>query len=160
MNDSAKTDVEENVDPLSDFEPTEYESGLHRALAEEKVSQIECQPYMTIEVSSPVSEAVRLLGESGVSSLLVVQDEKLVGVFTERDVLEKVVEQYDRVSDQPLQDFMTADPTIVYRSDPSAAAAAAIAVAGHRHVPVLDLEDKIAGVVSPRRFFQFMEKQF
>ena len=101
-----------------------------------------------------------MLHDSGVSSLLVVDGDALVGIFTERDVLERVVERYPRISRETVKDFMTTDPTIVYQSDPAAAGAAAIAVAGHRHVPVLDMNEKVVGVVSPRRVFEFMEKHF
>ena len=55
---------------------------------------------------------------------------------------------------------MTPDPTIVFHSDAAAPAAAAIAVAGHRHVPVLDMYEHVQGVVSPQRVFAFMEKYF
>lgn len=155
-----RVDPTEPNDPLSNFEPVQYDSDLQRALAEDTVSEIDVKPYLQIHSLAPVRDAVEMLHDSGVSSLLVVDDEKLVGIFTERDVLEKVVERYVRVQFEPVENFMTPDPTIVYDSDPAAAAAAAISVAGHRHVPVLDMEKQVQGMVSPRRFFEFMEKHF
>ena len=163
MNSSSKNDPAANgeaVDPLSDFEPVEYASELERAFAEDCVEAIEANPFLQIKPSTPVHEAVEMLNDSGVSSLLVVENERLVGIFTERDVLEKIAEQYPRLFEEPVETFMTADPTIIYQTDPAASAAAAIAVAGHRHVPVLDLNEKVKGVVSPRRVFDFIEKHF
>ena len=160
MNRFFRIDSVEPDDPLSNFEPVEYSSNLERAFAEEAVAEIECTPYLQISPYAPVQEAVEMLHESGVSSLLVVQGERVVGIFTERDVLEKIVERYSRVRNSPVEQFMTPDPTIVFHSDPAAAAAAAIAVAGHRHVPVLDMDEHVQGVVSPRRVFAFMEKYF
>lgn len=147
-------------DPLSNFEPVEYASELERAFAEDCVAEIESKPYLQISPYAPVSEAVEMLHETGLSCLLVVEGDRLVGIFTERDVLEKIVEQYTRHSSAPVMNFMTTDPTIIFDTDPSAAAAAAIAVAGHRHVPVLDMDEKIQGVVSPRRVFSFIEQHF
>lgn len=158
MNAFFRVDPAEMNDPLSNFEPVQYASELERALAEDAATAIECQPFLTIAPHASLGEAIELLGESGVSSLLVVDGDRLLGIFTERDVLEKVVEQYSRVRSQPVEQFMTSDPTIIYESDPSAAAAAAIAVAGHRHVPVLDMDRRVRGIVSPRRFFQFVDK--
>ena len=155
-----RVDPSEPDDLLSNFEPVQYASELQRALSEETVSEIESKPFLQIDSHAPVREAVEMLHDSGVSCLLVVDGEHLVGIFTERDVLEKVVERYARVSVEPVEKFMTSDPTIVYESDPVAAAAAAISVAGHRHVPVLDLENQVQGIVSPRRVFDFMEKHF
>ncbi len=160
MNTPNQNDADDVIDPLSDYEPVEYASRLQRAFAEEKVDQIESQPFLAVDSKTSIRETVKRLGDSQLSSLLVVEEGKLVGVFTERDVLEKIAEQFERVAEEPVKSFMTSRPTIVYQSDPSAAAAAAIAVAGHRHVPVLDLKDNVQGIVSPRRLFQFMEQHF
>jgi len=143
-------------DPLSNYEPPKFHDPVQRLLAEECVDAIECRPYLAVEPTTSVREAVAKLYDSHVSSLLVVHNDRLIGIFTERDVLEKVVECYDRIAGKPVEQFMTTEPTIVYSSDPSAAAVAAIAVAGHRHVPVLDMEEKVYGVASPRRVFQFL----
>ena len=90
---------------------------------------------------------------------LVVDDNgNLVGLFTERDVLERVAEGFERNTKQPVSEVMTSEPTVVYESDPAATAIAAIAVEGHRHVPVLDMDGKVLGLASPRRVFDFMVK--
>lgn len=145
-------------DPLSNFEPVEYSNELQRALSEDCVDAIDSQPFLQVTPLTTVKEAVELLERRDVSSLLVVENDRLVGIFTERDVLERVVERYERILFDSVADYMTHDPTIVYKSDPAGCAAAAIAVAGHRHVPVLDLDDRVCGIVSPRRVFAFMEK--
>lgn len=149
------------IDPpdlLSDYDPPHYEDPVRAMLVEEPVDAMEHQPYLSVSPRTTVGEAVELLHQTGVSSLLVVEEDRLRGIFTERDVLEKVVERYGRARSAPVEDYMTVDPTIVYGSDPSAAAIAAIAVAGHRHVPVLDMDEKVQGVVSPRRVFQFINQ--
>jgi CBS domain-containing protein len=160
MNSFFKIDPAISADPLSNFEPAEYACELERAFAEETVEAIDTKPYLHVSPATPVCEAIEMLHDSGSSSLLVVEGDSLLGIFTERDVLEKIVEQYSRVSRHRVENFMTTDPTIVFQSDPSAAGAAAIAVAGHRHVPVLDMNEKVVGIVSPRRVFDFMEKHF
>ncbi|MCA9139522.1 MAG: CBS domain-containing protein, partial [Planctomycetales bacterium] len=111
-----RVDPSEPDDLLSNFEPVQYASELQRALSEETVSEIESKPFLQIDSHAPVREAVEMLHDSGVSCLLVVDGEHLVGIFTERDVLEKVVERYARVSVEPVEKFMTSDPTIVYES--------------------------------------------
>ena len=93
-------------------------------------------------------------------SMLVVDEGRVVGILTERDVLEKVAEQYPRLANRPVSEVMTVDPAVVYESDPAAAAVASIAVAGHRHVPVLGMDKQIIGVIGPRRVFDFVEKHF
>ncbi len=145
-------------DPLSNFEPTEYESEVARALAEDPVTVIELTPDVRVGVDTPVREAIRILHDRQVSSLMVVEAEKLVGIFTERDFLERVAEQFPKWEDVSIGQVMTPHPTVVYESDPVGAAVAAIAIAGHRHVPVIDADGKPLGIVSPRRVFRFIDR--
>ncbi len=159
MTDEQSPDPTEFEDPLSDFEPAQYASELERALAEETVAKIQLKPYLQFSPDTSVNEAVRQLHESKVASALVVDDNgNLVGLFTERDVLERVAEGFERNTKQPVSEVMTSEPTVVYESDPAATAIAAIAVEGHRHVPVLDMDGKVLGLASPRRVFDFMVK--
>ena len=159
MTDEQSPDPTEFEDPLSDFEPAQYASELERALAEETVAKIQLKPYLQFSPDTSVNEAVRQLHESKVASALVVDDNgNLVGLFTERDVLERVAEGFERNTKQPVSEVMTSEPTVVYESDPAATAIAAIAVEGHRHVPVLDIDGKVLGLASPRRVFDFMVK--
>lgn len=151
MSDDAPTGPDSFEDPLSNFEPVEYASNFQRVLAEEPISNIPSRPFIQLTADASIGEATQALAESNVSSLLVVEDEKLVGIFTERDILEKVADQYSQKSASPVREVMTSDPTVVYESDPIGMAVAAIAVAGHRHVPVLKMDGTVMGILSPKR---------
>ncbi|NNE01327.1 MAG: CBS domain-containing protein [Pirellulaceae bacterium] len=159
-NTSMSGDAVEFKDPLSDYEPVAYDSELHRALAEDTVDALTSQPCIEVEPSATVGEAIDRLHAANASSLLVVSDGKVVGIFTGRDVLEKVAERYANWADTAVGEVMTANPTVVYQTDPVAIALAAIAVAGHRHVPVLAIDGTSRGILSPRRVFDFIEKHF
>lgn len=143
-------------DPLSNYEPSEYASEIHRLLAEESVSVVPSTPFVQVAADATTEQAIQALHESKVSSLLVVDGSKLVGIFTERDVLEKAAGRLSELADQPVADVMTADPTVVYESDPVGTAVAAIAVAGHRHVPVLKMDGSVMGILSPKRVLSFL----
>ena len=129
MTDEQSPDPTEFEDPLSDFEPAQYASELERALAEETVAKIQLKPYLQFSPDTSVNEAVRQLHESKVASALVVDDNgNLVGLFTERDVLERVAEGFERNTKQPVSEVMTSEPTVVYESDPAATAIAALSL--------------------------------
>ena len=114
MTDEQSPDPTEFEDPLSDFEPAQYASELERALAEETVAKIQLKPYLQFSPDTSVNEAVRQLHESKVASALVVDDNgNLVGLFTERDVLERVAEGFERNTKQPVSEVMTSEPTVV-----------------------------------------------
>jgi len=146
-------------DPLSNYEPREYSDSLREALAEETVAAIHSRPYAEISPDKSIFRALQALAGLKVASLLVVEDGRLVGVFTERDVLERVALQGLDIKRTPVSDVMTSNPVVVHESDPAGAALGAIAVAGYRHVPVLDVQNAVVGVISPRRVFEFLQQR-
>ena len=160
MESPTRIDSADFEDPLSDYEPAEYSDQLERALAEETVEAITSKPFLQVTSNTTIRQAVQTMSGAKSSSILVIEDERVVGIFTERDVLEKVAEFYPKLASHPVSEVMTSDPTVVYESDPAAAAVASIAVAGHRHVPVLGIDDRLIGVIGPRRVFEFVEQYF
>jgi CBS domain-containing protein len=152
--------LEEFEDPLSNYEPAVYADVLEEVLAEQTVSAVQTKPYAEISPDKTIYEALQAFAGLKVASLLVVEQGVLVGLFTERDVLERVAARDHRVATDPVREVMTTDPVVVYETDPVAAALSAIAVAGHRHVPVLDVADRVVGVLSPRRVFTFLQANF
>jgi CBS-domain-containing membrane protein len=158
--DAELQDLDDFRDPLSNFDPVIYSTELKRALAEDSISSIQCSPYVTTEANTKVRDAMQILFDLNVSSLLIVQNKKLIGIFTERDILEKVAERLAYVGNIPVRDVMTVNPCVVYECDPAGTALAAIGMAGYRHVPVLNMSEELVGIVSPRRVFEFMEAHF
>ncbi len=149
---------EEFSDPLQNYDPKAYKDPLERALAEETVVAIQCTPVATITPDIPIRAAVKALAAMHVACLLVEQDRRLVGVFSDRDVLERVALEYEQVKDRPVSEFMTADPIFAYENDSAAAALSIMAVSGVRHVPVTNIDQKVVGIVSPQRVTEFLRK--
>jgi CBS domain-containing protein len=147
---------DEFEDPLKNYDPRKYGDSLERALAEEAVAAIQSTPYTSISPDTTVERSLKLLTDRGVSCALVEEDNRLVGVFSDRDALNKVALEYATMRHRPVRDVMTARPVYVRDSDSSAAALCVMAVMGHRHVPVLDRDHKILGIVTPRRITSFL----
>ncbi|HRX77539.1 MAG TPA: CBS domain-containing protein [Pirellulaceae bacterium] len=147
-------------DPLENYDPKVYEDPLEEALAEKTVSEICHEPFVTISPDLPVHKAVEKLAGLHVSCLLVAEEGKLLGVFSDRDVLERVALEFDAVKDRPVRELMTNNPVYVYETDSSAAALTVTAACGFRHVPVLDVEHKVVGIVSPQRVTAFLQQHF
>lgn len=158
MSESQSRYTDEFKDPLQNYDPKGYSDALEEVLAEGNVKDIICSPHVEIQADSSVFQALQVLNELRVASLLVMDHDRLVGVFTERDVLECVVHDFDALKNESVRNVMTADPIVVYDTDSPAAALAAIAVASYRHVPVLDANDRVVGIISPQRLFSFIEK--
>jgi CBS domain-containing protein len=151
---------EEFKDPLENYDPKKYGDPLEQALCEETVAAIQHEPYECVSPEATVEAAVEKLAGLHIACLLVERQGELLGVFSNRDVLDKVALEYDQLRGHPLSEVMTNNPIYVYNTDSAAAALAVMVVAGHRHVPVLDLRKKLVGIVSPQRVTAFLRRHY
>lgn len=151
------TDAADYEDPLKNYDAPEFDDDLERALAEDEVGKMTITPMSTIDPSTTIRNAMAMMTDKDIFCLLVVENEKLIGIFTERDVLEKVAENWDVMKDKPVREAMTPDPDAVYEMDCPAKALNLMAVGSFRHVPVVDIDNKPMGILGPRRTTAFIE---
>lgn len=156
MNDNSTSSSDEFQDPLENYDPPQCDDPLEELLIEQTVASLHTQPYASVSPDTPVAEAMNQLVGDEIACLLVEDGGHLKGVFSDRDVLDKVALEFDQVKNQPVSMVMTTDPVYVHESDSAAAALAVMAVAGRRHVPVLDSSERLVGIVSPRRVTEFL----
>jgi CBS domain-containing protein len=142
--------------PLENYEPRMFKDALEEVLDEQPVSAIHSSPVSTISPDTKVSEAVEHMRAKEVACLLVVENNKLMGLFSVRDVLNNVAEQYDAMKDLPVSEVMTRTPIFAYDTDASGAVLSVMAASGYRHVPVLDSQQTVVGIVSPQRVLDFL----
>lgn len=160
MSDSVQPNPEEFQDPLENYDPPEYNDDFERALAEEPVTSIHTQPCTAIAENTPVHAALKtLVGRDIASTLVVDRDGRLVGIFSDRDALDKVALEYDAVKDKPVSEVMTDHPIRVREGESAAAALCVMAAAGYRHVPVVAADEKVVGIVTPYRLVEFLQEQ-
>ena len=102
---------------------------------------------LSVSPDVPVIDAVRVMAESHVGALLVMQDGLLIGIISERDYARKVVLRGRSSSDTPVRDIMTA-PVITVLPDASVHDAMQIMTQHRvRHLPVVS-GTAVHGVVS------------
>ena len=110
---------------------------------------IEDQELLTAPADTTVSEAALLMKQRHVGAVMVVEEGRLVGVFTERDALFRVVAEGRDTKSTPLAAVMTHKPKT---ADPDQSFAYALRMmydGGFRHVPVVE-NGKPVGIVSVR----------
>jgi CBS domain-containing protein len=112
-------------------------------------SVIEGQEYVTAPKNMAVRDAARLMKSHNVGAILVVEDEKLVGVFTERDALFRVVAEGRDASATELGAVMTQSPRTVQVDSPFSLALQMMYEGGFRNVPVVE-NGRPVGLVSAR----------
>ena len=101
-------------------------------------------------IASPetsVRDAAKLMAKAKVSAVLVLENERLVGIFTERDAVSRVIAKDRDVKTTRLADVMTASPKTIAPDKTFGYALLLMHVNGFRHVPVVD-NDRVVGIVS------------
>jgi len=96
-----------------------------------------------------VFDGLKLLSEFEVGAMLVMDGEKLVGVFSERDYTRKVALQGKNSREVPIADIMTRDVITVAPQTRTRACMALMSQHKIRHLPVVD-KGKVIGMISIR----------
>lgn len=108
----------------------------------------------SVQVSSTVMDAVHMMRESGTGALSVLEGERLVGIFSERDLMLRVVDVGKRPAETIIADVFTADLQTVSRDTNCSEALKLMLSHRIRHLPVVDKDGSLVGLVSIRRLVQ------
>ena len=95
----------------------------------------------------PVLDAVRLMADHGVGALLVMENERLVGIVSERDYARKVILKGRSSADTPVRDIMTAQVITVQPETSTEACMQLMTERRVRHLPVLQ-SGRVVGMLS------------
>jgi CBS domain-containing protein len=111
-----------------------------------KVSDVMSKMLLTVEATMGLADAARQMHERQVGAVLVLTNERVAGILTERDVLRAVGKGTIEGS---VSEWMTRDPMTVGPDATNGEAAMLMIHGGFRHVPICD-HDKLVGIVSIR----------
>lgn len=106
------------------------------------------QDVHSISPDSSVLEATRVMNQHRIGALVVLQDRKLVGIFTERDVLTRVVGTANNIADLRVADVMTRDVLTATPDTDLADVSELMRERRIRHVPICDEHGHLHGMVS------------
>ena len=130
----------------------------------EPLSALPVREALVLATDATVTEAMRAMQREHRGCVLVTDDgtrtSKLVGIFTERDVLLRIVDRGKNPATLPLSEVMTPDPEVLSVKATVAYALNKMSVGGFRHVPVVDEEHRPAFVVSVRDVVEFLVNAF
>ena len=110
---------------------------------------IEGQDLICAPASMHVVDAARLMKQHKIGAIVVVDGELIVGIFTERDALFRVVAEGLDLHATCVADVMTRNPTTIDPDKPFARALEIMHAGRFRHVPVVE-NGRAIGIVSSR----------
>lgn len=124
-------------------------------IARDRVAMLPLTSSKILPPTAPLREALALMQGEGDACVLVVDDEDLVGIMTERDVLCRVAMRNLDPDATPLSSLMTPDPIRVWTTDRVCDAFNIMSLATLRHLPVMKGE-KLAGHVTPSTLLAYL----
>jgi CBS domain-containing protein len=106
---------------------------------------------LTVDAAAPIVTVAQRMADRNVGAVLVVEDGRLTGIMTERDIMRAVARGLR--DDAVVGECMTADPDTIAPDDTIEHAAVLMIHGGYRHLPVVD-DDDVVGVLSIRDLVQ------
>lgn len=103
---------------------------------------------IVISPAATVAELLKLLAENRIGSVVVVDNDKLVGIVSERDVVHELAASQDDIRSHPVSAIMTKDVRVCGMDDDTADLAATMTKHRIRHLPVTDPDGRVLAIVS------------
>lgn len=125
----------------------------------DSVSRLHPTPPRQVTPQETVAGAVQVMRQGGVGCVLVCSGERLVGIFTERDLLRRVL-ALGKPLTVPVAECMTPDPVAVHPKDSIGCAVRRMEEGGYRHLPVVNDRGAPQGVLSVKRIVHYLVEHF
>lgn len=145
---------------ISEFEDA-YEDAerIKGAILETAVGDLMAKDPLLVDADATVVAAVNAMNERRTGCVLVQKAGKLVGIFTERDVLRKVIFR-EGSNGMKVDAVMTRDPETLPAAASVAYALNKMSVDGYRHIPIVDKAGTAIGVLSVKDIVHFVVECF
>jgi CBS domain-containing protein len=114
----------------------------------ETLSDVMTRDLVTVAPATTVAEAATLMSTRHVGSVLVMDGDRLSGIFTERDIVRALAGDFD-ASGHEVGAWMTSDPVSATPATTASEALESMLSRGFRHLPVVD-DGRVTGIVSIR----------
>jgi len=124
------------------------------------ISRLNPNRCVTIEDTADLNAVITLMKTQKSSSVVITKNKKVTGIFTEKDLLLKVIGIVDDFNSAMIGDFMTPEPTCLFMEDMIAYALHNMHFGDYRHVPILNSNHEPIAVVSIRDVNNFLMEYF
>ncbi len=132
---------------------------LRGAILTTPLSELKLREPILVDAAASVVAAVNAMNEHRTGCVLVEDNGKLAGIFTERDVLTRVIFRNNNNA-MKVEAVMTRNPETLQASASIAFALNMMSVGGYRHIPVVDRAGRPVGVVSVKDLVNFLVDMF
>jgi CBS domain-containing protein len=145
--------------PLTESHLPVPATAVERALLTDRVKLFQGRQAVVVPPTMPVREVLRQLVDHKVGCVVVAEQKKIVGIFTERDALLKIGEQAADLGSHPVSEFMTSPVESLPPTAKIAFAVHRMEHGGYRHVPVVNESSEVVGIFSVRDILSYLTRK-
>jgi CBS domain-containing protein len=102
---------------------------------------------LSVEPDEKLSAAIKILGERKIGAVLVMSQDKVDGILSERDIVRVLAERGARVLDEPVSSVMTRKVVSCRQSDTVGGIMEMMTIGKFRHLPVTE-DGRVVGLIS------------
>ncbi len=124
-----------------------------------RLMQIAHVPPIVVDISATVSDAIRIMVDNNVGAVAVVTEGKVRGIFSERDVMKKVIYHNLPPKTTPVAEVMTKEVELIGPATSPTEALRLMLERRFRHLPIVDEEGRALGILSIRDLFQKLTQE-
>jgi len=135
-------------------------SGGMLALASARVGELAPRPHARVGVDDAMWKVVAEMTAKGRGAVLVEDSGALVGIFTERDLLNRIDYSDALWSHVVVRDVMTPHPMVIQPDDSLSEALRRLTQGHRRHLPVVDDHGHVLGLISIRDILTHIAERF
>jgi len=132
---------------------------IEEALRRERLGALKVPQAVSVPAGTALGEALRAMRASGGAAVLVSRGGKIAGIFTERDVLNKLFPGPVNET-SPVDGFMTPDPEVLTLDATLGDALRLMTEHGYRNVPLVDGAGHPAGMIAARDIVEYVADHF
>ena len=133
---------------------------LEHDLQQQQVTCFDLTYFTSVEIGTSVKSTIeKMRAENQRCAIIIDNEGSLVGIFTERDIVRKVVDVRE-TWDLPIDDIMTRSPTSVNANDRADVALALMDYKHFRNIPVLNDKGTVIGNLTHYAIIKYLNERF
>ena len=135
------------------------DSRIEEILRTESIRSMDIEPISSVTTTTRLGEVVSAMQKRRVAAVVVTDAGRVAGIFTERDLLNRIV-GLSLNEDVLISEVMTRNPKTLSPDDRIADAIRLMTDQGYRHIPLVDGDGRNVGMISARDIVEFIADHY
>ncbi len=138
----------------------EPENYISSKVFERPLSDLKLSKLISVDIDTNIQDTVKLMQENHNGCVVITENGKLAGIFTERDLMIRVVNIIEDIKTTKISEVMTTEPLWLMETDMIAYAINNMHVGGYRHIPIVNENREPVRAVSVRNINTYVFNHF